>query len=68
MGRWESQDDSILVMVALTESPDLNPEEEERPSFLTESHFGLMLANSYDAERLNGMDRIPQAPEHHQKE
>jgi hypothetical protein len=33
MGRWESQDDSIVVMVALTESPDLNPEEEEGTSF-----------------------------------
>jgi hypothetical protein len=67
MCRWESQDDSILVKVALTESPDLNPEEEEGTSFLTDSHFGVILTNSYDAERLNGMDRIPQAPEHHQK-
>jgi hypothetical protein len=55
------------VVTAQTESPDLNPEEEEGTSLLTDSHFGMILASSYDAERLNEMDRIPQALEHHQK-
>jgi hypothetical protein len=67
VGRWESQDDSILVMVSLTKSPDLNPEEEEWTSFLADSHFGMILANSYDAEGLNEMDHIPEASGHHRK-
>jgi hypothetical protein len=54
-------------MVSLTKSPDLNPEEEEGTSFLTNWHFGMILANSYDAEGLNEMDRIPEASEHHRK-